>query len=64
MLLSLIARSVAQSSMDVSMREKMKQKFDIHVAYLLAKEKRVFTKMAPICQIEERHGVDLGAGYI
>ena len=56
-----IARSVAQSSMDASTREKMKRKFDI--TYLMAKEKLAFTKMAPICELEERHGVDLGAGY-
>ena len=27
------------------------------------KEKLAFTKMAPICEHEERHSVDLGAGY-
>ena len=38
-----IARSVAQSSMDASTREKMKQKFNI--AYLMAKEKLAFTQI-------------------
>ena len=56
-----IARSLTQSSMDASTREKTKRKFD--VAYLIAKEKLAFTKMAPICELEERHSVDLGAGY-
>ena len=56
-----IARSLSQSSMDASTRDRTKRKFD--VAYLIAKEKPAFTKMAPICELEERHGVDLGAGY-
>ena len=30
---------------------------------MLAKEKLAFTKMASICELEERHGVNLGAGY-
>ena len=38
-----------------------KRKFDI--AYLIAKENMAFAKMGPLCQLEERHGVDLGQGY-
>ncbi len=30
---------------------------------MIAKEKLAFTKMKPICELEERHGVDLGVGY-
>uniref|UniRef100_A0A1X7SRW2 DUF4371 domain-containing protein n=1 Tax=Amphimedon queenslandica TaxID=400682 RepID=A0A1X7SRW2_AMPQE len=30
---------------------------------MIAKEKLAFTKMASICELEERHGVDLGVGY-
>ena len=30
---------------------------------MIAKEKLAFTKMKPICELEERHGVDLGAEY-
>ncbi len=30
---------------------------------MIAKEKLAFTKMKPICELEERHGVSLGAGY-
>ena len=37
---------------------KMKRKFDI--AYLIAKHNLAFTKMGPLCELEERHGVDLG----
>ena len=56
-----IAQSLSQSTMDASTRDRMKRKFD--VAYLIAKEKLAFTKMAPICELVERHGVDFGAGY-
>ena len=30
---------------------------------MIAKEKLAFTKMKPLCELEERHGVDLGQGY-
>ena len=30
--------------------------------YMLAKEKFAFTKMATICELEERYSVDFGAG--
>ena len=56
-----IARCFAQASMDEATREKTKKKFDI--SYMIAKEKMAFTKMKPICELEERHGVSLGAGY-
>ena len=36
----------------------MKREFDI--AYLIAKHNLAFTKMGPLCELEERHGVDLG----
>ena len=39
----------------------MKRKFDI--AYFIAKEGLPFTKMAPLCELEERHDVNLGTGY-
>ena len=47
--------------MDASTRKKTKRKFN--VAYLIAKEKLAFTKMTPICELEERYSVDLGVGY-
>ena len=58
-----IAKCYAEASMDQSTREKTKKKFDIILSYMIAKEKLTFTKMKPICELEERHGVDLGAGY-
>ena len=39
----------------------MKKKFDI--AYLVAREKLAFRKMGALCDLEQRHGVDLGEGY-
>ena len=41
--------------------ETTKRKFD--TAYLIAKENMAFTKMAPLCELQERHGVNLGTGY-
>ena len=39
---------------------KVKREFDI--AYLIAEHNLAFTKMGPLCELEERHGVDLGQG--
>ena len=41
--------------------EKLKRKFDI--AFFISKENMAFAKMGVLCQLEERHGVDLGQGY-
>ena len=54
-----IARAL--STMDATSKERMKRKFDI--AYTISKENMAFTKMKPICELMERHGVDLGEGY-
>ena len=48
-------------TMDESSQVTLKRKFDI--AYFIAKEKLSFTKMKPLCDLQERHGVDLGARY-
>ena len=56
-----IAQVMAKSLMDTATSESMKRKFDI--AYMIAKENLAFTKMKPLCEIEERHGVMLGQGY-
>lgn len=56
-----IARSLSQVSMDAVTREGICRKFDI--AYMLAKGKLAFTKMPSICELEQRHGVNLGMGY-
>ena len=44
--------------MDSEAEVKIKRKFDL--AYVMAKENIAFAKMKPLCQLEERHGVDLG----
>ena len=51
----------ALHTLDDAAASRTKHKFDI--AYLIAKENMAFAKMAPLCQLEERHGVDLGHGY-
>ena len=56
-----IARSVLSSSMDPAVRERVKKKFDI--SFVLAKEHMPFMKYPAIHQVEEKHGVDLGATY-
>jgi len=49
------------SSLDASSEQRLKKKFEI--AYLLCKQSLAFTKMAPVCELEEKYGVDLGSGY-
>ncbi len=51
----------ALHTMDGSLQQTVKRKFE--VAFMIAKENMSFTKMKPICELEERHGVDLGQGY-
>ena len=43
------------------MRENTIKKFDI--AFMIVKEKKQFTKMKSICELQERHGVTSGTGY-
>jgi hypothetical protein len=47
--------------MDSSTRDKIKRKFE--TAYVIVKENLSFSKMKSICQLEERHGADLGKEY-
>ena len=47
-------------SINKATKAKLKRKFD--VAYMIVKENLSFTKMS-ICELEERHGTDLGTGY-
>ena len=56
-----IAKVMASSTMDKAATECVKRKFD--VAYIIAKENIAFTKMKPLCELEERHGVQLGQGH-
>ena len=34
-----------------------------NIAYLIAKHDLAFTKMKPLCELEERHGLNRGQGY-
>ena len=45
----------ALHTMDSSMEQQMKTKFDI--AFTIARENMAYAKMKPICELEERHGV-------
>ena len=56
-----IARCLLSPSMDPAVRERIKKKFDI--SFVLAKEHNPFLKYPAIHELEERHGVDLGATY-
>lgn len=56
-----IAKALLLLSMDELTRVRLKRKFDI--AYLIAKEKMSFKKMKLLCDLEERHGVDIGGSY-
>ena len=56
-----IAKAMASSTMDKATTECLKRKFD--VAYTIAKESLAFTKMKPLCELEEHHVAQLGQGY-
>ena len=47
--------------MDDVTEMEMKHKFDI--AYVLAKEGMAHTKMVPLCELQERHKVQIGENY-
>ena len=44
-------------TLDDAAASRTKRKFDI--GYLIAKENMAFAKIGPLCQLEERHGVNL-----
>ncbi len=50
---ALIAKALSTSRSQV----KIKNKFDI--TYLICEEQLAFTKMATLCKLEEKHGVDM-----
>eukprot|EP00731_Ephydatia_muelleri_P021914 Em0014g505a len=51
----------ALSTIDELTEAVMARKFDI--AYTICKEGFAFTKMSTLCELQEKHGVDLGSGY-
>ena len=56
-----IAKALLQPSMNEATKRKLKQKFKL--AYMVAKENLSFKKMKPLCDIEEKHRVEIGASY-
>ena len=56
-----IARALTNLPMDEQSKQRTKRKFE--VLYMIAKEKFALTIMQPLCDLEEKHGVDLGPGY-
>ena len=48
-------------TIDADTEARMKKKFDL--TYFLCKENLAFKKMSSLCELEERHDVDLGSGY-
>ena len=56
-----IARSVLSMAINPAVREQIKRKFEI--SFVLAKEHIPFLKYPAIHDLEERHGVVLGAAY-
>ena len=53
--------ALALSTIDPITEARVCRKFEI--AYVLCKEGLAFKKMVPFCELEEKHGVDLGIGY-
>ena len=57
-----IVQSVLSMAINPAVREQIKRKFEI--SFVLAKEHIPFLKYPAIHDLEERHGVVLGAAYI
>ena len=53
--------AAALNKIDTARMAATKRKCDI--AYTIAKENMAFRKMGDLCELQERHGVDLGSGY-
>ena len=49
------------STLSDTEKTRLKRKFDI--AYLVATEKMSFLKYPALCEMEKKHGVDIGASY-
>ena len=58
-LYTLIAKAL--STIDARTADTVRNKFEI--TYFLCKENLPFTKLAPLCELEEKHGVGLETGY-
>ena len=56
-----IAKALLLPDFDPHSLVTLKRKFE--VAYFIAKENLAFMKMKPLCELEQRYGVDLGEKY-
>ena len=59
----LLSRDVTEYAPIVDCDTALKVKREFNIAYLIAKHKLAFTKMGPLCELEERHEVELEQGY-
>lgn len=53
--------AMALSTLSSDEKERLRKKFDI--AYFVAREKLSFRKYPAICELEAKHGIDLGTNY-
>ena len=56
--------SIVQALNTLSDCEKARLKHKFDVAYLVAMESMSFLKYPVICELERKHGVDIGVSYI
>ena len=56
-----IAKAFAKANINEATKARLKRTFN--VAYMITMKNLSFTKMKSICELEEGHGTDLGAGY-
>ena len=52
----------AFSNIDSTTEKRLKKLFE--TAYMLCKENLSFLKMSAICELQQKHGVDLGHSYM
>ena len=51
----------ALCTLDEKSKLTLLRKFEI--AYFICKENLAFTKMSPLCELQTKHGIELGSGY-
>jgi len=56
-----VAKAFIHEKLDPAVKERLVKKFEI--AFFLAKEKLPFTKFIPLCEMEVKHGMQIGSGY-
>ena len=56
--------SIAQAVCTLSEDEQSKLRLKLDIAFFIASEQLPFTKYPQICELEQWHGIDLGAAYL